>query len=303
MTNTLISVIGPTAIGKTSKSIALAIIYNTEIISCDSRQFYKEMCIGTAVPEHSELAEVPHHFIQHRSIFKDYSVGDFEKDAINKLENIFQKKDIAIMVGGSGLYEKALVEGLDQFPKVDPEIREKLSHILSTDGIKKLQDILAEKDPEYFATIDQDNPRRMIRSLEVILSSGEKFSKFLNQPKPKRSFETVKIGLDAPRQIIYDRINLRVDLMIENGLVDEAKALYKHKDLNALNTVGYKELFRFFEDEITLEEAISEIKKNTRRFAKRQMTWFKKDKNIQWFQYDAAAEEISDFISKRHLSQ
>lgn len=303
MTNTLISVIGPTAIGKTSKSIALAKIYKTEILSCDSRQFYKEMSIGTAVPEHLELAEVPHHFIQHRSIFENYNVGNFEKDAIDKLEEIFQKKDIAIMVGGSGLYEKAVIEGLDQFPKVDPEIREKLNHILSTDGIEKLQDILAEKDPKYFAMIDQDNPRRMIRALEVILSSGEKFSKFLNQPKPKRSFETIKIGLDAPRQIIYDRINLRVDLMIENGLVDEAKALHKHKDLNALNTVGYKELFRFFEDEITLEEAISEIKKNTRRFAKRQMTWFKKDKNILWFQYDAEAEEISNFISKRHLSQ
>ncbi|WP_127846360.1 tRNA (adenosine(37)-N6)-dimethylallyltransferase MiaA [Psychroflexus aestuariivivens] len=302
MTKKLISIIGPTAIGKTSKSIALAKIYNTEILSCDSRQFYKEMSIGTAVPEDSEMAEIPHHFIQHRSIIENYNVGDFEKDAIKKLSEIFLENNIAIMVGGSGLYEKAVVEGLDQFPDIDPKVRENLNTILKHYGIEKLQNELAEKDPEYYTTIDQENPRRIIRALEVILSSGEKFSKFLNQPKPKRSFETIKIGLDAPRQIIYERINQRVDLMIENGLVDEAKSLYKHKSLNALNTVGYKELFRFFEDEITLEEAISEIKKNTRRFAKRQMTWFKKDEDIRWFPYETSAKEISEFINKKHLS-
>ncbi|MFN2262341.1 MAG: tRNA (adenosine(37)-N6)-dimethylallyltransferase MiaA, partial [Psychroflexus sp.] len=201
MKNRLISVIGPTAIGKTSMSIALAKIHQTEIISCDSRQFYKEMSIGTAVPENSELAEVPHHFIQHRSIFENYNVGDFEKDALNRLDEIFQQNNIAIMVGGSGLYEKAVVEGLDYFPEVKPEIRKKLNSILEKDGIEMLQKELAEKDPEYFDTIDQENPRRIIRALEVILSSGEKFSKFLNQPKAQRSFETIKIGLDAPRAV------------------------------------------------------------------------------------------------------
>ena len=283
--NTLITIVGPTAIGKTALSIQLAQYFNTHIISCDSRQFYKEMNIGTAVPDIEELAAAPHHFIQNRSIFDDYNVGSFEKDALNKLNQLFIKNPTQIMVGGSGLYVDAVLKGLDYFPNVAPEIRANLIQKLENEGIEVLQQQLKKLDVQAFETIAIENPQRLIRALEICIGSGKTFTSFKNKPKAPRNFKSIKIGLNADRQIIYDRINLRVDIMIKNGLVEEAKSVYKHKNLNALQTVGYRELFQYFDGNCTLEFAISEIKKNTRRFAKRQLTWFKRDTETIWFDY------------------
>ncbi len=295
MTNTkktLITIVGPTAIGKTSLSIELAQHFATEIVSCDSRQFYKEMTIGTAVPEPHELIAVKHHFIQDRSIHDDYNVGDFEKDALNKLRELFRKFDVVIMVGGSGLYVDAVLKGFDQFPKIDPKIREELSARLVSEGLESLQNELKTRDPETYESIALDNPQRVTRALEVCIGSGLPYSSFKNKPKEPREFHSIKIGLNGDRQKIYDRINLRVDLMIENGLIEEARSLHDHKHLNALQTVGYRELFSHFDGEITKEFAIEEIKKNTRRFAKRQLTWFRKDEEILWFDYQSDRSEI-----------
>lgn len=296
MSKFLINILGPTAIGKTSMAIAVARHFETQIISADSRQFFKEMRIGTAVPEKEELEAAKHHFIQHISIEDKYSVGDFEKEALNKLDEIFKEKDLAIMVGGSGLYLKAVTEGLDDFPEIDPKWREKLNKHLEEDGIDWLQQKLFILDPDYYKSIDVNNPHRLIRALEICMATGKTFSSFLDQDKPERKFESINIGLTAEREVIYDRINRRVDQMVKTGLVEEARKLYPKRDLNALNTVGYKELFDFFEGNTNLETAISEIKKNTRRFAKRQLTWFRKDDSIKWFGYDENPEKIFDFI-------
>jgi tRNA dimethylallyltransferase len=282
---TLITIVGPTAIGKTALSIQLAKHFNTEIISCDSRQFYKEMSIGTAVPDAEELASATHHFIQNRSIQEDYNVGQFEKDALEKLSELFQKHEVVIMVGGSGLYVDAVLKGLDYFPDVDEKVREKLIANLEKFGIHYLQEQLKELDPESYNSIAIDNPQRLIRALEVCISTNIPFSTFKNKPKEPRPFTSIKIGLNADREIIYNRINDRVDLMVEYGLIEEVTRLLPYKKLNALQTVGYKELFLYLENEATLEEAVSEIKKNTRRFAKRQLTWFRKDSSILWFDY------------------
>lgn len=294
--NTLISIVGPTAIGKTALSIKLAQHFNSNIISADSRQFYKEMAIGTAVPSAEELQGAPHHFIQHKSIQENYSVGDFERDAISKIKQLHKVNPIVIMVGGSGLYVKAVTKGLDYFPEVDPEIRTALNLQLETNGLNYLQEQLKALDIEAYKTIATDNPKRVIRALEICISSKKPYSSFLTNPEKNREFKTISIGLNAERSVIYDRINQRVDIMIENGLLDEAKSLYPYKHLNALNTVGYKELFNYFEGHTTLEFAISEIKKHTRRFAKRQLTWFKKDESIAWFDFETDANAIIDFI-------
>ena len=282
----LISVVGPTAIGKTSLAISLAKHYKTEIVSADSRQFFKEMQIGTAVPSKEELASVPHHFIQHKSIFESYSVGDFEKEAIALLSNLFKKHDFVIMVGGSGLYVDAVTKGLDEFPEVDPGIREELNKKLNEDGIVELQNQLKLLDESQYAKMDIENPHRLIRALEICIGSGQPYSSFLNKKKTNRPFKTITIGLKADRQVIYDRINQRVDLMIEEGLLKEALKMHPHSALNALQTVGYKELFKYFDGEWDLDFAISEIKKNTRRFAKRQLTWYRKNEKLIWFDYD-----------------
>ena len=289
---TLITIMGPTAIGKTSLSILLAKYFNTEIISCDSRQFFKEMTIGTAVPSRKELEAAIHHFIQDRSIFEDYNVGSFERDALQTLEKLFQKHDVVIMVGGSGLYVQAVLKGLDDFPKVDPSIRVRLNHVLETEGMISLQQQLKELDLQTYNTIKLDNPQRVIRALEICIGTKLPYSSFTGKAKEKRNFNSITVGLHADRQKIYDRINYRVDLMIENGLLEEAKQLYAHRNLNALQTVGYKELFSFFNGEITKEFAIEEIKKNTRRFAKRQLTWFRKDTDILWFDFEEDPENI-----------
>ena len=283
--NTLITIVGPTAIGKTALSIQLANAFNASIISCDSRQFFKEMTIGTAVPEPNELAAAKHYFIQNRSVFDSYNVGEFERDTLKKLEALFKENSIQIMVGGSGLYVDAVLNGLDYFPEVDPKIREALLLKLEKEGIEVLQKQLKELDLETYKLIAIDNPHRIMRALEVCIGSGIPYSTFKNKPKKQRNFNNIKIGLNADREIIYNRINQRVDAMINNGLIEEAKTLYAHKELNALQTVGYRELFSFFDGNFTQEFAISEIKKNSRRFAKRQLTWFKRDENILWFDY------------------
>jgi tRNA dimethylallyltransferase len=296
---TLITIVGPTAIGKTSLSIALAEHFKTEIISCDSRQFYREMSIGTAVPEPEELAAVPHHFIQDRSIFDDYNVGDFENDALERLDTLFQEYDVVVMVGGSGLYVDAVLKGFDHFPKIDPKIREELNTQLETEGLEALQNQLKELDPETYESIALDNPQRVTRALEVCIGSGLPYSSFKNKPKKTRNFNSIKVGLNGDRQKIYDRINLRVNIMIENGFIEEAKTLYPYKHLNALQTVGYRELFSYFDGEITKDFAIEEIKKNTRRFAKRQLTWFRKDEEILWIDFQQDRQEIIDAISAK----
>ncbi|WP_407557680.1 tRNA (adenosine(37)-N6)-dimethylallyltransferase MiaA [Winogradskyella sp. 4-2091] len=296
MTKLLISIVGPTAIGKTALSIKLANHFNTEIISADSRQFFKEMAIGTAVPFDDELDAAQHHFIQNKSILDNYNVGDFERDAIAKLKELHQKHKTVIMVGGSGLYVKAVTKGLDYFPEVDASIRENLNLQLEEKGLPHLQDQLKTLDTEAYNTIAIDNPKRVIRALEICLGTDKPYSSFLTNPEKNRAFKTISIGLNAERNIIYDRINQRVDLMIKNGLLDEVKSLLPHKELNALNTVGYKELFNYFEGDWTLDLAVSEIKKNTRRFAKRQLTWFRKDENTKWFDYKTNVSEIIDYI-------
>ncbi len=289
---TLITIVGPTAIGKTSLSILIASYFNTEIISCDSRQFYKEMTIGTAVPEKEELAVVPHHFIQNRSIFEDYNVGAYERDALNVLDTLFKKHNTVVMVGGSGLYVKSVLEGLDDFPKIDPSIRLELKHVLEKEGIIPLQDQLKKLDVTTYNTIDIENPQRVIRALEICIGTNLPYSSYTGKLKKKRKFNSIVIGLNGEREKIYERINRRVDLMVEKGLLDEAQKLYPNKELNALQTVGYKELFSFFEEKVTKDEAIQEIKKNTRRFAKRQLTWFNKDASIYWFDFETDTDNI-----------
>ena len=292
MGNYLITVIGATAIGKTALSIQLAKHFNAEIISCDSRQFYKEMKIGTAVPSTEELAAAPHHFIQNRSVFEDYSVGQFEKDALKKLNALFSKNNIVIIVGGSGLYTNAVIEGFDDFPEVNPEIRQKLNKQIENGEIEILQNQLKNLDPESYNTIEIENPHRLIRALEICIGTGKPYASFKNKNKAQRNFIPIKIGLTAEREIMYNRINQRVDLMLEEGLLEEAKKLYTHKELNALQTVGYRELFDYFDGKYSLEFAVDEIKKNTRRFAKRQVTWNKKDTTIYWFDFETVASEI-----------
>ena len=289
---------GPTAIGKTALSIKLAQHFNTEIISADSRQFFKEMQIGTAAPTSTELASAKHHFIHHKSIKDNYNVGAFEKDAIIRLEELFKTHKVVIMVGGSGLYVDAVTKGLDFFPKVDPEIRKNLNKQLEATGLISLQEQLKALDIDAYNTIAIDNPHRVIRALEVCIGSNQPYSSFLNQEKTNRNFKVITVGLSADRAVIYDRINQRVDIMIDEGLLDEAKSLLPFQHLNSLNTVGYKELFNHFNKQWTLEFAISEIKKNSRRFAKRQLTWFKKNKSIIWFDFETNFEIIIDTINK-----
>ena len=295
----LISIVGPTAIGKTSLSIKLAQYFNTEIISADSRQFFKEMQIGTAAPTKEELAAATHHFIHHKSIKDDYSVGAFEKDAIQCLDALFKVHNVIIMVGGSGLYVDAVINGLDDFPNVDKAIRENLNNQLKNKGLEALQLQLKTLDELSYNSIAIDNPKRVIRALEISIGTGKPYSSFLNKEKNKRHFQTITIGLEAERPIIYDRINKRVDIMMESGQLEEAKALLPNQNLNALNTVGYKELFNYFNGDWTLDFAILEIKKNSRRFAKRQLTWFKRKEHTIWFDFETRFEEIINKIQSK----
>jgi tRNA dimethylallyltransferase len=281
----LVAVVGPTALGKTRLAKALATSFNTAVISADSRQFYRELSVGTAVPGPDVLKAVPHFFIQHISIFDPYSVGDFEREALACLRNLYGQNDVVILAGGSGLYIKAITEGLDTFPHVSPAIRNELNVRYENEGITVLQDQLKELDPVYYAKVDLLNPQRIKRALEICISSGRAYSDFLTGARQIRPFEVVTLCLEAPREIIYDRINRRVDEMMANGLLNEARSVFEHRNLNALQTVGYKELFRYLEGKLSLDAAVEEIKKNTRRFAKRQLTWFRKQENIHWINY------------------
>ena len=295
---TLIVVIGPTAIGKTALAIQLANHFKCDIISCDSRQFFREMTIGTAVPDKSELDSAAHHFIHNKSIFDHYTVGDFEKEAIAKLDELFLENDYAILVGGSGLYVDAVLKGFDDFPDVDESIRMAIAKEYDLNGIAYLQRELQNLDPEYYKIVDVENPQRMMRALEICKSTGKPYSTFLNKKKITRNFTPVVIGLEADRPILYGRINHRVDLMMDAGLLAEAESLYPHKNLNALQTVGYRELFSYFAGDFTLDFAVSEIKKNTRRFAKRQLTWFKRTENAKWFDFEANPQTIINYITQ-----
>ena len=298
----LITIVGPTAIGKTALSISLAQHFKCEIISCDSRQFFKEMTIGTAVPTEDELQSATHHFIQNKSIFENYTVGDYEKEALHKIEELFQNNDFAILIGGSGLYVDAILKGFDEFPEIDPAIRSKVNLNYEKLGINYLQEQLKNLDPDYYQKITIENPQtlqnpqRMMRFTEVCIGTGKPYSSFLNQKKNNRNFTPILIGLEADRQVIYDRINQRVDIMMQQGLLEEAKKLHPNKTLNALQTVGYRELFSYFDGEFSFPFAIEEIKKNTRRFSKRQLTWFKRNENTKWFDYAKNRKEIIDYI-------
>ena len=299
MSKYLITIVGPTAIGKTSLSIALAQFFNTDIISADSRQFYKELHIGTAAPNIKELKQAKHHFIHHKSVLDEYSVGDFEREALSVLESLFKSNNVVVLVGGSGLYIDAILKGLDAFPKIKKSIREQLNKDLKTSGLLSLQNKLKVLDRISYEKIAIDNPHRVIRALEICIGTGKPYSSYLTQHKSQRPFTTITIGLTAERDIIYQRINERVDVMMKDGLLLEVKNLIKYKDLNSLNTVGYKELFQFIDNTITLDEAVSEIKKNSRRYAKRQLTWFNKNSEIQWFDINHDTNNIIDYINEK----
>ncbi|MEN1784360.1 MAG: tRNA (adenosine(37)-N6)-dimethylallyltransferase MiaA [Bacteroidota bacterium] len=293
----LLAIVGPTGIGKTEKAIVLAQHFGTEIISADSRQFYKEMTIGTAVPSLEELATVKHHFIQHLSVVDPYTVGDYEKDALQLLSTLFKRHAVVVLVGGSGLFVDALTRGLDHFPEVPQSLKTELQQLFEQQGLGILQERLLALDPDYYQRVDRENPQRLLRALGVCIASGQPYSSFLGKPKILRDFTTITIGIEATRDLIYDRINQRVDGMIANGLLTEAKSLYKHSALNALQTVGYRELFAHFDGKCSYEEAISEIKKNTRRYAKRQLTWYRKKEHLTWL-----PRTISDDALKQRVA-
>lgn len=278
--------VGPTAVGKTAMGITLAKHFQTEIISADSRQFYKEMSIGTAKPDKEELGQAKHHFINSHSIKEEYSAGDFEKDALSLLDRLFKEQDVVVMVGGSGLFVRAVCEGLDNLPKAPAAIRERLNGVFEQEGIEPLRQQLKDVDPDYYNTTDIQNPQRVIRALEVYEATGRPFSAFRVREMAHRPFETITIGLNTEREKLYERINNRVDKMVEDGLVEEVRSLLPYRDKPALLTVGYAEIFDFIDGKITLEEAISRIKQNSRRYAKRQITWFKKYGDTVWFEPD-----------------
>ena len=295
---TLIVVVGPTAIGKTALAISLAQFYKTEIISADSRQFFKEMNIGTAKPSTEELASAPHHFVDSHSIQTLFSTGDFEVEALKLMKALFKKHEVLIMVGGSGLYIDAVCEGLDELPEIDLNIREQLNQKLANEGIEAIKNQLQELDPIYYEKVDQANPQRMIRGLEVVLSTGKKLSSFLTATKKQRPFQIIKIGLNTDRAILYNRINQRVDLMMAAGQLEEVKSLIPYRAYNALNTVGYSELFDYLDGKTELTIAVNMIKQNTRRFAKRQLTWFRRDEDMVWFEPNQL-DQILKYLQKK----
>lgn len=312
MNNFLITIIGPTAIGKTALSIKLAQHFNCDIISCDSRQFFKEMKIGTAVPSEEELAAAKHHFIQNKSIFENYSVGDFEIEALQKLDELFTTNNVQIMVGGSGLYVDAVLKGFDEFPDIDDSIRAEIRKNYEEKGISYLQNTLKELDIDYYNFLSENNaqtlknPQRLMRFVEVCIGTGKPYISFIKKEKKQRNFTPIIIGLEADREIMYNRINQRVDIMMLEGLLDEVKPLYKYRNLYPLKTVGYQELFAQYNEEKDYFEnlgfAFEQIKMNTRRFAKRQITWFKRTENTTWFDYKTDIKNIISSIESKILN-
>lgn len=301
MSSNLVIVVGPTAVGKTDFCVKLAKNYEAEVISCDSRQLYKEMQIGTAKPTPEEMDGVPHHFVDSHSVAELYSAGDFERDVDLLLEEYFKQKDVAIMSGGTGLFVRAVTDGLDEMPSAPLEIREKLMARLENEGLEVLQNELKELDPEAFAEMDIQNTQRVVRALEVCVSTGKPFSSFKQGGNKKHAYNIIKIGLERPREELYDRINRRVDLMLKAGLVDEVKTLQEFESKNALQTVGYKEVFGYLKGEYPYDEMVELLKRNTRRYAKRQMTWFKNQDTFEWFHADDT-EGVTRYINKS-LSQ
>ena len=298
MKKRVFSIVGPTGIGKTRLAILAAQHLGTEILSCDARQFFKEMPIGTAAPDEDELAQARHHFIGNLSVADEYSIGQYETDALKKLEDLFQKYDDVVLAGGSGMYEKTLTEGLNDLPQANEENQNKLQEIYENQGIEALQKLLKEADEDYYNTVDRENPRRLARALDIIWQTGKSYSQNIVKPLDKRGFEVIRIGISADRETIYNRINRRVDIMMEKGLLKEAENLLPYRNQTALQTVGYTELFKYLDGEWSLDFAISEIKKNSRRYAKRQLTWLRKLDNIYWINYDYSLEELKEFLKK-----
>ena len=303
MKKLLLVIVGPTAVGKTTLAINLAKYFNTEIVSADSRQFYKELNIGTAKPTKKELRSIKHHLINNISILKDYNISEFEKDAINSIDSIFKNNNLAILVGGSGLYIDTILYGIDNIPKVDLAIREKLNIEFKEKGLKFIQDKLKKLDLEYYKKIDLNNYRRIIRALEVCVSTGQPFSSYLNLKERKSRYNTLIIGLKKERKVLHQLINYRVDKMIENGLINEVKSLKENRKLNALNSIGYKEIFNYLEGKCSLEKAIENIKTNSRRYAKRQLTWFNANKNIVWYEGEFNTDKIIESVHRTITQQ
>ncbi len=294
LSKTLVVISGPTASGKTDIAIQLAQHYKTVIVSADSRQFYREMCIGTAKPTVEELTQAKHFFINSHSITENFTAGNYEKECLSLLTTLFTDHDRVIMVGGSGLFLKAVCEGLDEFPTINTETREMLNNKLKNDGLQSLQEKLKTADPEYYAQVDINNPQRVIRALEVFESRGKPFSAYRKSNPKERPFNVIKLGINLSREMLYQRINQRVDDMILKGLVEEVRSLLPYRHFNSLNTVGYSELFDYFDGKTGLQSAVELIKQNTRHYAKRQLTWFKKDKQITW--KPAHLQELINYI-------
>ena len=294
----LIVVVGPTGSGKSALAVRLAQHFNAPIISTDSRQFYRGLAIGTAQPTAEEQSLAKHYFIADREVHEEFNCGKYEAEALQLLDRLFQQNEYVVAVGGSGLYIQALCEGMDQLPEADNDLRESLKHRLATEGLESLVAELKERDPEYSKSVDLCNPARVMRALEVCILSGATYSEQRSGKRAERPFDIIKVGTDMPREILYDRINRRVDQMVEEGLLEEAKAMYPKRELNALQTVGYRELFDHFDGNCTLEEAIELIKRNSRRYAKRQMTWFRRDEEIGWFA-PSDLERIIEFITSK----
>jgi tRNA dimethylallyltransferase len=293
----LVIIGGPTAVGKTSVAIKIAQHFNTEIVSADSRQFYQEMSIGTAVPSADELSAVKHHFIQNRSVEQPYNASSYENDAIQLMDNLLHTKNLLVMVGGSGLYIDAVCNGIDDLPSIPVDVRNKFNQIFEQEGIEKIRELLKSVDPIYFSQVDVNNHKRMLKALEVYEITGKPYSSFLSNSEKIRNFKTVKIFLDTERTELYNRINHRVDTMVENGLEEEARSLLPFRTLTPLNTVGYKEFFEYFDGKISRDEAITQIKNHTRAYARRQLTWFRRYTDAHWYKPGQVPEMI-ELISK-----
>lgn len=291
----VILIVGPTAVGKTTVCLKLAKYFKTEIISCDSRQFYREMELGTAKPSNSEMKEINHHLINSKSIHESYDVKQFELEALSILKVILAKSRVAVMTGGSGLFADAISQGLDEMPVIDPAVREGVIFDYEENGLEFLIEELKQIDPDYFNIVDQKNPQRLMRAIEVYRGTGKPFSSFRKKKKVNRPFELIQIGLELPREVLYDRINARMDQMIDSGLFEEAEKLFPFRNLNALQTVGYSEIFGFLEGKYDREEAVRLLKRNSRRYAKRQLTWFRKNPELHWFSPNSL-EKIKEFV-------